>query len=373
MSNDPEQEVFVDGLTEDLITELSRTTGLFVIARHSTFVYKGKAADVRRIARELGVRYLVEGSARLAAGRVRISVQLIDALGGDHLWAERFDRSLQDVFAVQDEVTGKIVEALVGRLSPPPARNRPANLEVYELCVRGRVLFGESPALAREARLLLRRAIALDPGYAEAHRWLAINLWEAWTNWGEPMKPNRDMSVEMAEKAVALDPNDGGNHWVFGHVLGYERRWPESDAEFAVAFTLNPNIADAWAMQSDLIVMSGRPADAVEHVQKALRLNPHPPHWYYWMLGHAQYALRQYDNAVETLRKEETYRAGSRRILAASLAQLGRLDEARREAELFMIHNPHFTISQWVATRPFRDEAVREHFVDGYRKAGLPE
>jgi tetratricopeptide (TPR) repeat protein len=156
-------------------------------------------------------------------------------------------------------------------------------------------------------------------------------------------------------------------------VLGYERRWPESDAEFAVAFTLNPNIADAWAMQSDLIVMSGRPADAVEHVQKALRLNPHPPHWYYWMLGHAQYALRQYDNAVETLRKEETYRAGSRRILAASLAQLGRLDEARREAELFMIHNPHFTISQWVATRPFRDEAVREHFVDGYRKAGLPE
>ena len=166
-------------MTEDLITELSRTAGLFVIARHSTFAYKGKAEDVRRIARDLGVRYLVEGSARLAAGRVRISVQLIDALGGDHLWAERFDRSLQDVFAVQDEVTGKIVEALVGRLSPPPARNRPANLEVYELCVRGRVLFGESPALAREARLLLRRAIGLDPGYAEAHRWLAVNLWEA--------------------------------------------------------------------------------------------------------------------------------------------------------------------------------------------------
>jgi len=375
MSNDPEQEVFVDGMTEDLITELSRTAGLFVIARHSTFAYKGKAEDVRRIARDLGVRYLVEGSARLAAGRVRISVQLIDALGGDHLWAERFDRSLQDVFAVQDEVTGKIVEALVGRLSPPPARNRPANLEVYELCVRGRVLFGESPALAREARLLLRRAIGLDPGYAEAHRWLAVNLWEAWTNWDEPMKPNRDMSVELAEKAVALDPNDAGNHWVFGHVLGYERRWPESDAEFAAAFRLNPNIADAWAMQSDLIVMSGRLADAVEHVQRALRLNPHPPHWYYWMLGHAQYALRQYDRAAETLRKEETYRAGSRRILAATLAQLGQLDEARREAELFMIHNPHFTISQWVATRPFRDESmrVRDHFVDGYRKAGLPE
>jgi len=373
MSGDPEQEVFVDGLTEDLITDLSRTSGLFVIARNSTFAYKGKSVGVSRIARDLGVRYLLEGSARRAAGRVRINVQLIDALGGGHLWAERFDRSLEDIFPMQDEVTGKIVEALVGRLTPLPSRNRPANLEAYELCVRGRVLIGESPASARESRLLLQQAIALDPGYAEAHRWLAFNLWEAWTNWGEPMEQTRRTSTELAERAVTLDPNDAGNRWVLGHVLAYESRWLESDAEFTAAFKLDPNHADAWAMQSDLIVMSGRPADAAKQVQKALRLNPHAPHWYYWMLGHAQYALRQYDRAAETLRKDETYRAGSRRILAATLAQLGRLHEARREAEFFMIRNPHFTISNWTATRPFRDEAVREHFVDGYRKAGLPE
>ena len=140
MSNDPEQDAFADGLTEDLITDLSRNAGLFVIARHSTFAYKGKSVDVRLIARDLGVRYLLEGSARRAAGRVRINVQLIDAIGGDHLWAERFDRDLEDIFAVQDEVTAKIVEALVGRLTAPPARNRPKSMEAYDLCVRARNL-----------------------------------------------------------------------------------------------------------------------------------------------------------------------------------------------------------------------------------------
>ena len=154
MSDDRGTGRFTDGLTEDLITDLSRNAGLFVIARHSTFAYKGKSLDVRLIARDLGVRYVLEGSARRAAGRVRINVQLIDAVGGDHLWAERFDRSLEDIFAVQDEVTGKIVEALVGRLTAPPARNRPKSMEAYDLCVRARVLTEQSPQASREARLL---------------------------------------------------------------------------------------------------------------------------------------------------------------------------------------------------------------------------
>ncbi|TIT76975.1 MAG: adenylate/guanylate cyclase domain-containing protein, partial [Mesorhizobium sp.] len=136
MSNDPEQETFVDGLTEDLITDLSRSAGLFVIARNSTFAYKGRSVDVRLAARDLGVRYVVEGSARRAAARVRINAQLIDAIGGDHIWAERYDSSLEDIFAVQDEVTAKIVEALVGRLAGQPARKRPSSLEAYDLCVR---------------------------------------------------------------------------------------------------------------------------------------------------------------------------------------------------------------------------------------------
>ncbi|RWC21255.1 MAG: adenylate/guanylate cyclase domain-containing protein [Mesorhizobium sp.] len=373
MSNDPEQEVFVDGLTEDLITDLSRTSGLFVIASNSSFAYKGRHVDVRRIARELGVRYVLEGSARRAAGRVRINAQLIDAIEGDHLWAERFDRNLEDIFAVQDEVTAKIVEALAGRLTAAPARNRPTNLKAYDLCVRARALGLQTASAAREAIFLLRRAIALDPDYAEARRLLALNLWLSWEFWDQATDPNRASAIAEAQKAVALDPNDAGNRWVLGIILGHERRWAESDAEFDAALKLDPNHADAWAMRADLIVMNGRPADAIEHVRKALRLNPHPPGWYYWMLGQAQYAIRDYASAVQTLRRPETYRATSRRLLAASLAQLGRLEEARTEAQLFMMNNPNFTIRQWSASQPFRDEDLRRHFVKGYRMAGLPE
>lgn len=373
MSNDPEQEVFVDGLTEDLITDLSRASGLFVIASNSVFAYKGRHADVRRIARELGVRYVLEGSARRAAGRVRINAQLIDAIQGDHLWAERFDRSLEDIFAVQDEVTSKIVEALVGRLTTAPARNRPTDLEAYDLCVRARSLGLQTAGAAREAIFLLQRAIARDPDYAEAHRLLALNLWLSWEFWDQPADPNRARAVAEAQRAVALDPVDAGNRWVLGVILGHERRWEESDTEFDLALKLDPNHADALAMRADLIVLSGRPADAIEHVRKALRLNPHPPGWYYWMLGQAQYAIRDYEAAVQTLRRPETYRATSRRLLAASLARLGRLDEARTEAQLFMMSNPNFTIRQWSDSQPFRDEELRRHFLEGYRMAGLPE
>ena len=376
MSSDPEQENFADGLTEDLITDLSRNPGLFVIARNSTFAYKGKSVDVRTIARDLGVRYLLEGSARRASGRVRINVQLIDAIGGDHMWVERFDRSLSDVFAVQDEVTAKIVEALIGRLTLPPARNRPANIDAYDLCVRARALISSSvglPEATREVSVLLNQAITTDPRYAEAHRWLAFNLWSAWSQCGEPMEPARPRSVELAEKAVALDSNDPGNHWVLGHVLAYERRWTESGHELSEALRLDPSHAMAWVTLAECTTFAGEPAAAIEQVQRALRLDPHSTPGCYWILGLAQYAARQYEAAVDTLRKEATYRSGSRRILAASLAQLGRLAEARREADLFTASNPNFTISFWAATQPIRDESVRQHFVDGYRKAGLPD
>ena len=374
MSNDQEQQAFADGLVEDLITDLSRNSGLFVIARNSTFAYKEKAVDARRIARDLGVRYLLEGSARRAGGRVRINVQLIDAFGGGHLWAERFDRSLDDIFSVQDEVTGKIVEALIGRLTAPPARKRPASLEAYDLCVRARVLFAQTAREAREARLLLERALHLDPEYAEACRWLAFNLWLAWHILGRTDGPyTAQRRWSWRKEPWRLIPNDAGNRWVLGFVLAHDHRWSESEAEFAAALKLDPNHADAWAILSDISVMSNLPADAVEHSRKALRLNPHPPGWYYWLYGQALYAARQYESAVDILRNEETYRTKSRRILAASLAQLGHLDEARQEAELFMLSNPHFTISHWAASQPFRDEAMRQHFVDGYRRAGLPE
>ncbi|MEI5679908.1 MULTISPECIES: winged helix-turn-helix domain-containing tetratricopeptide repeat protein [unclassified Mesorhizobium] len=373
LSNDPEQDSFADGLTEDLITDLSRISGLFVIARNSAFAYRGKAMDVREIAEELGVRYLLEGSARRAGGRVRVNAQLVDAASGEHLWAERFDRGLEDIFAVQDEVTARIVEALLGRLRAAPPRNRPKNIEAYDLCVRARKLMDDTPQMAREAHLMLTRAVSLDPEYADAYRWLAMNHWMGWVHSGGPTESSRSVALELARKAVAIDPNDAGCRWVLAYLLAYERSFAEADAEFEQAIALDPNEADAWAALSDIAVLAGRVEEGLEHIRKAFRLNPFPASWYYLAFGQAQYAHRQYEAAVETLRRDETYRTSSRRFLAASLAQLGRFDEARAEAELFPVSNPDFTTHHWAATEPFRDAAVLEHFVEGFRKAGLPE
>jgi len=374
MSAEADQEFFADGLTEDLITELSKAPGLFVIARHSSFAYKSKSVDVRRVAQDLGVRYILEGSARRAAARIRINAQLIDAReGGGHLWAERFDRDLADVFAVQDEVVGKIVEALVGKLTAANLRERykPANLEAYDLYLRGRAAWAHSAEMGVDAMPLFERAVALDPAYADAHRWLALLQSIGWLHMNRPMDPFRRLSMESAKKAVELEPENSGAHWVLAFVLLYERRWEDSAKEFETALRLNPNDADAWANLADLKVMEGRGAEAVACVEKAMRLNPSGA--YYWDLGQAQYAAGQYEAAVKTLRNEATYRTGSRRFLAAALAQLGRLDEAREEGRLYISGTPHFRISYWVETQPFRDLATRDRIVDGYRKAGLPE
>lgn len=373
VSNDPEQGAFADGLTEDLITDLSRVSDLLVVARNSAFAFQGKAVDVREIAQDLGVRYLLEGSARHAAGRVRINAQLIDAVSGEHLWAERFDRSLDDIFVVQDEVTARIVEALLGRLRTPIGHDRPKNPEVYDLVLRARRLMDDSPQAAQEAHLMLTRAVSLDPDYAEAYRWLAMNHWMGLVHSGGPTQADRSVALDLARKAVTLGPDDAGCRWVLAYLLAYERHFAEADQEFAKAVELDPNEADAWAALSDIAVLAGRIGEGLEHIRKAFRLNPFPPSWYYLALGQAQYASRDYEATVETLRRDETYRTSSRRFLAASLAQLGRLDGARAEAELFLVGNPHFTIHHWVASEPFRDAATLEHFVDGYRKAGFPE
>ncbi|MDF0698153.1 winged helix-turn-helix domain-containing tetratricopeptide repeat protein [Rhizobium sp. MC63] len=373
IGNDPEQESFVDGLTEDLITDLSRMPGLFVIARNSAFAYKGRAVDVREIAEELGVRYLLEGSARRAAGRVRVNAKLVDTVSGTHLWAERFDRSLDDIFVVQDEVTARIVEALLGRLRTPPPRRRPRSLEAYDLCVRARKLMDDSPQAAEEAHLMLTRAVALDPDYAEAYRWLAMNHWMGWIHSGGPTEATRSIALHLARKAVAIDPNDAGCRWVLAYLLAYERDFAAADAEFAKAIELDPNEADTLAALSDVTVLAGRVEEGLEQIRKAFRLNPFPASWYYLTLGQAQYAAGQYSAAVETLRRDETCRTSSRRFLAASLAQLGRLDEAQAETELFLVANPGFSIRHWAATEPFRDALTHDHFVEGYRKAGLPD
>jgi TolB-like protein len=371
--DDPGQGAFADGLTQDLITDLSRVSGLFVVARNKILADKGKTHDIGRVAQDIGVRYLLQGSARHAAGRVRINVQLVDAVSGEHLWAERFDRNLDDIFAVQDEVTGKIVSALLGRLGAPRPRREPRNPEAFDLCMQARRLMDDTPQAAQEAHLMLTRAVALEPQYAEAYRWLAMNRWMGWVHSGGPTKADRGAALDLARKAVSLEPGDAGCRWVLAYLFAYERRFTEAETEFACAIRLDPNEADLWAALSDVTVLAGRTGEGLEHIRKAFRLNPFPASWYYLALGQAQYALRDYEAAIETLSRDETYRTSSRRFLAASLAQLGRLDEARAEADLFLVGNPDFTISHWAAMEPFRDAATRDHFVDGCRKAGLPE
>lgn len=375
MSADAEQAYFVDGLTEDLITDLSKVPELFVIARNSSFAYKGRSVDTRQIARELGVKYVLEGSARRVADRVRINAQLIDAPAGGHIWADRFDRDLADIFAAQDEVVGKIVEGLAGKLAAAnlKERYRPTNLEAYDLYLRGRAEWAHSTQAGVAAIPLFERAIALDPKYADAYRWLAISQCEAWLFRNYPMNPLRQQSMASARKAVELDPENSGTHWVLAFILLLERQWDESAKEYEISLRLNPNDADAWANLGDLKTYEGRGAEAIACLEKALRLNPRPPSWYFWLLGEAQSAAGKHEEAVKTLRNDATYRTESRVNLASILAVLGRLEEAREEAKLYIATNPHFRISHWVESQPYRDLALRDMYLEGLRKAGFPE
>jgi adenylate cyclase len=376
LSSDPDQEFFTDGLTEDIITDLSNVPNFFVIARDSTFAYKGKQTDVREIARALGVKYILEGSARRSVQRLRINVQLIDAAGGgNHVWAERFDRDLADIFVVQDEIARRVVEAIAGKLAALPVveRYRPSNLEAYDLCVRARTLWAQDSASTQTGQSLLEHAIALDPGYCEAHWRLAMAHIHNWLHWGEPEEPNRPNAIAHAQRAVELDPNDSGAHSASGFALTYERRWDEAEVHYETAIRLNPNDANALALLCDFKTLIGKPQQGVQFAERALRLNPHPPHWYYWNLGFAQFANSQYDDAARNLRRDQTYRTASRRILAAALALLGRASEAREEAKLFLSTSPHWRISTWVESQPFKNPKDAQPWIDAYRLAGLPE
>ncbi len=375
VSSDAEQEFFADGLTEDLITDLSKVPGLLVIARNSSFAYKGRSVDVRSIARELGVRYVIEGSIRRASARVRINAQLIDAVDGSQIWADRFDRDLADIFLLQDEVVGKIVSALAGVLPSARAlpKRRAIDIEAYDLFVRGRSLARLSLQDTRAARPLLAKAIELDPGFAEAHAWLAMSHHFGWMYYGEAEEEHRMLASSAARRAVSLDPDNADAHIVLGFLRAYDGELSEGVAEVEMGLRINPNHDEGWLMLADLRTCEGRAAEGIDCARNCFRLNPHPPGSYYWQFGWVQYAAGRYEDAVETLRHKSALGPGVHRILAASLAQLGRMTEAREEARKFLLEFPDFSARQWGSTQPFRNDADRQHFVDGYVKAGLPE
>jgi TolB-like protein len=378
MSLDPEQAHFAEGLVEDLIADLSKVPGLLVIASHSSFAFKAGSADRQSIAKELGVRYIVEGSVRRVTGQVRIGVRLTEATMDKCLWAERFDGDLADVFRLQDEVVRKVVAALAGVLplgpefDDVPSTRRRTTIEAYDFLVRGRVLVMHSPAGNDLARTLLAKAIELDPNLAQAYAWLAVSHYSAAVQYGEDFDANQALGLAYVHKTMSLDMSDPMGHSVLGYARLCEGKLDEAESALQTALRINPNHADTMVNMANLRVLQGQPHDAVELAESALRLNPFPPGWYFWDLGFAYYAAGHYAEAVRVLCKEEVGRLPAKRILAASLAQLGLLTEAHEEACRFLEINPGFLASRWAATQPFRRDEDRQHFLDGYIKAGLP-
>lgn len=364
---------FAQGLADDLITDLSRVPGLVVIARNSSFALRERRGDLRGIGAALGASFLVDGSVRRAANRVRINVQMVEVAEQAQLWAERFDGDLGDVFALQDQVVGRIVGALsrVLAVGPAPPQRRPVDIAAYDAFQRGRSVFLRSPEGFRDGVALFHRAIEIDPRFAEPHAWLAMSHVQAGLHWGADPQATKRQALVAAERAVALDPENADALAHLGYVRSFMPRLEEAEAAFVRALAINPNHADAMVLKAEFLVIVGQPDAAIDLVRAATRLNPYPPGWYDWMLGFACYAAGRYAEVVATLGDVE--RAPSIRLLAAALAQLGRVDEARRIAATFLELMPDFSIQRWLATQNLQRAEDAAHFADGYRKAGLPE
>lgn len=375
-STDLDQDFLADGLAEDVITDLSRSADLFVIARNSSFYFKGKEQDHVQIASELGVRYLVEGSIRKSSDRLRITARLIDGQArGSQVWAERFETAYKDLFDVQDEISKRVVEAIFGHLSAAKRyeRLRPSNLRAYEFCVRGRNLWTQSKSANQDAIVLFKQALALERDYGEAHWRLALSYLFSWLQYQEPRDKYRQLSLDSIQNAKKLDANDPGAKWAHGFILEYENRWEEAREEFQTSIALNPNDPDARSIFSDFLFLDGNAYGALESSAIAMRMNPQPVGWHVWLYGQAQIACGRYEEAIASLTMDVTYRSPSRRILAVALALAGRREEAKLEAEAYLATDPDWKFGPWMATRPFQKPQDVKFWVDGYRLAGFSE
>jgi adenylate cyclase len=378
MSGDSEQEFFADGLTEDIITELSRFRELLVISRNAVFVHKGKPVKAQEIAREFGVEYVVEGSVRKAADRVRVTVQLIDGETETHVWAERYDRKLADIFEIQDEVTSSIAATLFGRVEAARhdrvQRKRTDNMAAYEYVLTGKVLHHWSNREANaQAQHMLNRAIELDPNYAHAHAWKACVTGQAWLHgWCE----NRDATLEVIlgalQTALSLDDNDADVHRILAALKLNFNEHDKATYHQERALSLNPNSDLIVVQQGELLTWLGRPAEGIEWIRRAMRLNPYHPERFWSHLGRAQYTARLYADAIESFSKLTAPDHTHHGFLAASSAQLGNSTAAGAHAREVLQRQPTFSIEGFLGTLHYQQPADSEHVREGLRKAGLP-
>ena len=379
MSGEAEQELFADGLTEDIITELSRFRELFVISRSSSFVFKGKPVNLRDVAHELGVQFVLEGSVRKAGNRVRVTVQLIDAELDRHVWAERFDREIDDLFAIQDEAVGSIVATLAGRVeaaSRDRAKNKTTeNMAAYECVLAGKTLHHRrSPAANAEALEMLERAIRTDPNYAHAHAWKACVLGQAWTNgWAKDRETAWTTMMKELEVALALDDNDSDVHRILAAVNLMRGKHERAVYHQGRALQLNPNDDLIVVQQGEILTWLGQAEEGIGWVQKAMRLNPYHPERFWSHLARAYFVARRYAESAEALHRISAPDIVQQALLTAAHAQLENDETAQALSAKLLEREPHFRISAHLAGQYFKREEDRDHYRAALRKAGLPD
>ncbi|MFC1516819.1 tetratricopeptide repeat protein [Thermodesulfobacteriota bacterium] len=380
LSGDPEQEYFSDGLTEEIITALSKVQQIFVIARNSTFTYKGNPVKVQQVGRELGVRYILEGSVRKSGENIRIAAQLIDASTGNHLWAERYDRDLKDIFAVQDEITKNIITAMQVKLTEGEQARAAAkgtnSLEAYLKCLQATEnmyqMNIESNALARQ---LAEEAINIDPKYAEAYKTLGkAHLMDVLLGSSNSPKESLTLAIDLAQKALTLDDSLADAHSVLGFLYTMIRKHDMGIAEAELAVALDPNLADAYSRLGLVYRFAGMPEKAIPVIKKAIRLNPMAPGWYFYNLGTAYAFAGQCEEAIEACGKalqRETDNLLTHITTTVTYCLCEREKEAKAAAEGVLRINPKFSIKYFAKKLPYKNKADLDRYIAALRKVGL--
>ena len=379
LSGYPEQEYFADAISENITTELSRFEHLFVIARHSAFFYKGSKKKTKEISQELGVRYLLEGSVQRSDDQVRIIAQLIDAISGEHVWTEKFDRNISNIFEIQDEITMTVVATLAEKIWQVTAKaltKKPlSSFKAWDYYLRGRAHYTKwSKQENVKSRALFEKAIELDQTLLLAYIWLAWTYYIDWRLWGFESE-DLDKAEAWANKAVTFGENNSDLQFLLSRIAIGRSRYDAALAHMDRALELNPNDAEIISNYGLLLIYVGRSEESIPLFKKAMRLNPHYRPGWDTFLGSGYYYTKRYNEAVEVIVRKRKLNISDHRLLAASYAQLGRLDKARVHIKEVLKINPQYSLSKVRAysQKLFKNETDREHYIKGLRKAGLPE
>jgi adenylate cyclase len=381
MSDDPEQVYFSDGIAEDIITDLSKIAGLFVIARNTAFTYRGRALNLKEVCGELGVRFALEGSVRKAGNRVRVTAQLIDGGSGGHVWAERYDRDLHDIFEVQDDVTREIVAALKVHLTPEERRrieSRGTNsIEAYDRFLHGRQLFWQvSREASEQAQVLFEEAIRLDPAFSLAHAYLAFtHMLQSFNSWSTDPEGSLERAQELVDRALALDPKEAEAHYIQGILhLWRHKQVDQAIADAERAIGLDPNFARGYGSLGAALHYAGRSEEALTRFETMARLDPHTPGPYQHFWAQAHFALGHFDEAAALLKARlarQPHSDVSHVLLAACYGHLGRAEEARAEWQEALRVNPDYSLEERRRILPYKNPADFERVVEGLHKAGV--